>query len=434
MIIVVHADTKDHNVVERMGKADYSYYFVLEAFKPILDKIGAVAQVRDPGQEIDAIYELGPHIDQQVVCLSFTPPHATLVDLQCPVIPVFAWEFEDIPNEDWSKDPRSNWRYALGRAGQCITHSSHSQAVVKKAMGEAYPVTAIPAPIEKPKHLHIAPIANLELQAKGQLFDSGDNSSTKSTNDDTKQLDAQVGFEIDLGTIGVEAEPAQQVKNELFHVTANGVIYTSVINVNDGRKNWRDMVDGFCYALRERDDAVLVLKITGNFSEDFRLQMHALIARHRPIRCRVIVIDAHLDDNAYKTVIAGSSYAVNTSHGEGQCLPLMQSMAWGKPGVAPVHTGMADYLNEDNGFLVETSMEPASWPQDLRNKIRTMRHRLHIQSLIEAYRESYRVAKYEPEKYQTMAQAAVDSLNQYTSEDRIEVLLRQAIEQALSQN
>ena len=44
----------------------------------------------------------------------------------------------------------------------------------------------------------------------------------------------------------------------------DGVIYVSVFNPQDGRKNWHRLITAFCWAFREIDDATLVLKITHN--------------------------------------------------------------------------------------------------------------------------------------------------------------------------
>src|SRR5207253_6814427 len=41
----------------------------------------------------------------------------------------------------------------------------------------------------------------------------------------------------------------------------DGVVYVSVFNPKDGRKNWHQLITAFCWAFREIDDATLVLKI-----------------------------------------------------------------------------------------------------------------------------------------------------------------------------
>ena len=40
----------------------------------------------------------------------------------------------------------------------------------------------------------------------------------------------------------------------------DGVVYVSVFNPKDGRKNWHHLITAFCWAFREVDDATLVLR------------------------------------------------------------------------------------------------------------------------------------------------------------------------------
>src|SRR5262249_26226773 len=44
-------------------------------------------------------------------------------------------------------------------------------------------------------------------------------------------------------------------------IDLSGVVYTTILNPVDGRKNWEDIVSGFLYALGQCDDATLVFKI-----------------------------------------------------------------------------------------------------------------------------------------------------------------------------
>jgi hypothetical protein len=93
----------------------------------------------------------------------------------------------------------------------------------------------------------------------------------------------------------------------------------------------------------------------------------------------------------------------------------MEYMSAGVPAVACRHTSMNDYVNDACAFVVESSLEPGAWPHDQRQALRTMRQRIHYQSLVNAYRNSYHVAKYEPDVYAAMSNAAARSLERYCS-------------------
>ena len=45
-------------------------------------------------------------------------------------------------------------------------------------------------------------------------------------------------------------------------VVVDGVVYVSVFNPLDGRKNWHHLITAFCWAFRDTSDATLVLKMT----------------------------------------------------------------------------------------------------------------------------------------------------------------------------
>jgi glycosyltransferase involved in cell wall biosynthesis len=122
---------------------------------------------------------------------------------------------------------------------------------------------------------------------------------------------------------------------------------------------------------------------------------------------------------------------LNTSHGEGQCLPLMEFMSCGKPAVSPRNTAMVDYIDHDNAFVIDSQTEPTFWPHDPRQAVRALRYRLDWGSLVEALHESYHVAQHDPARYVRMAAHAKDSLEQFCSSSvvrrRLQAFLAQRI-------
>jgi hypothetical protein len=117
MIILVHTAFHAGNVAANLGRPEYSYYFVLREFRPMLEKLGVVIDIRDPAREVDAIYTncLEHHVP--CVFLSFLPPNKTPIGLACPTVPVFAWEYGDLPGESFSGKARNDWRRVLKHVG-----------------------------------------------------------------------------------------------------------------------------------------------------------------------------------------------------------------------------------------------------------------------------------------------------------------------------
>lgn len=193
----------------------------------------------------------------------------------------------------------------------------------------------------------------------------------------------------------------------------DGVVYVTVFNPRDGRKNWHQLISAFCWAFRETSDATLVLKITQSDLSSYHDELMTLLAQLSPFACRVVVMHGYLDDPQYARLYEAASYYVNASRCEGLCLPLMEFMASGKPVIAPDHTAMEDYIDERVAFVVKSSEELTIWPQDTRIIYRTLRYRPDWGSLKTAYEDSYRLAKEQPLEYQRMSLAAVERMHDY---------------------
>jgi glycosyltransferase involved in cell wall biosynthesis len=422
MIILVHSETDGGSLAGRLGRAEYSYYFVQLAFRPVLERIGLVVAVTDPAREVDAIWRQAARRGEDCVYLSFAPPHRTCLGLACPTIPVFAWEFDSLPDEAIGGEPRHDWGAVLRRLGCAIVHSRFTARIVRQALGEGFAVSAIAAPVWD--RFAVAGAADSAIQ-----LPRGGGFAVKGTVIDTAVLDPAT---LPYSTNWVEAVDAARPRGgQMRRIRLDGVVYGSVFNPEDGRKNWADMIAAFCRALGDAPDATLVLKLTHHDGTWGMALMLKHLARLAPFRCRVVLIHGFLAAADYANMFAATTYTVNSSHGEGQCLPLMEAMSAGKPAVAPPHTGMADYLTPACGFMVGSSAEPASWPQDPRHAVRTRRRRIDLGSLERAYAESYRVATADPARYQAMSRAATQALRAHCSEAAAEPALRDIIAHAL---
>ncbi len=394
MIIIVYSETTEQSLEARLGMAEYSYYFVLKEFLPALEELGQVVVVEIPEKEVDPIFHDATRRGEACIFLSFSPPHRTALGLACPTIPVFAWEFDSISSETWYCEREQDWRFVLNRLGRAITHSAHTVGAVRSQMGPDFPVVSIPAPVWDRFAPHYrsrrngkAP-AGASLSVVGRVIDTRESESI-----DADKTDADTRTDIAI----------------------EGVVYLSIFNPKDGRKNVFDMIGAFCEAFRDVEDATLILKLTHHTPNKAIFFLQDILQRLMPYKCRILLLTGYLRSEMYETLVAASSYAVNTSFGEGQCLPLMEPMACGSPAVAPDHTGMADYIDAENAFIVESSAEPAAMPQDPRYAFRVLRRRIDFESLVKAYRDSYRVAIDDPERYARMSRNAHETLRRHCS-------------------
>ena len=487
MNFILYSDVNDRSISQSLGRPEYSYYFVLKAYRPVLESLGRV-HVVSAITEVDPLFRQLREAGEDSLFLSFTPPQNTPTDLECPTLCVVAWEFDSIPDEIWDNDPRHDWTQMLARQGRVITLSSHTARAIRRALGEDFPVLVLPTPLWE----NFAAIRQQQVPApvnpgtplaiKGCIFDSrtlalsADDLLPKPlTAEQLAAIEAQrpppLSFKrrlviarhylrqwrLDAGreqqqprvkflhhwyweglrdlfsrrahawlerqlpsiagpqAVAVVEPPPLDLPDttSVVDTTVDGVVYVTVFNPKDGRKNWHQLITAFCWAFRETADATLVLKITQNDLASYYSELMTLLAQLSPFACRVVVMHGYLDDAQYTRLYAAASYYVNASRCEGLCLPLMEFMSSGKPVIAPDHTAMEDYIDDSVAFVIKSSEEPAIWPQDSRLIYRTLRHRPDWASLKQAYEDSYRMAKDQPERYRQMSVAAVERMHDY---------------------
>ena len=510
MKILVHSSYNARSIAGGLGKAEYSYYFVMAGFLPALRQLGTVVEINDPEREADAIFDACQRKNEPCVLLCFAPPYQVPITLRCPTIPVIAWEFTTIPCEAWGDDPRNDWRVVFAHCGRVITLSRHTARLVQDAMGPKFPVFAIPTAtydaFANPAATSPPVLAGREIRFQGFLFDSAadgrfadaligpsaggafvvptpgspileNNPSVLPERADpnpTPSIPRRRGVRervsltvqylrawyrdvvrdvlpgpltrlvslggrslyrayrlaLPLPVPGTSPPPPpspEQVWPE-HTVTLNGVVYASVLSPQDGRKNWHDLLSGFLWTFRENPGATLILKLPLTGGLNAYPAMRALLARFAPFQCRVVLLAGFLEDAEYKPFVQAATYYVNTSYGEGLCLPLMEFLSAGKPAIAPDHTAMADYITPSNAFVLCASLEHNVWPHDPRDIFTTMRYRLNWQSLASAFEASYLSAITNDKRYTAMSAAAQTTMRNFCSADVVREALADALE------
>lgn len=554
MKFILYSAVTADSIADNLGLPEYSYYFVLKEYRPLLEQLGEVVLVEDPQQQVDAIYHRCRASGQPCVFVSFAPPHKTQLGLDCPTVSVFAWEFNNIPYESWDDDPGNDWRYVFSRLGRAISLSSHTAGVVKSAMGEDFNIAAIPVPVwdlfaragDKrscsdtkslaisgavidSRNYDISPEAIMPHDPLSQFdfpgWDGEELDMSYTLNDDYnsylggfypaenwgawsktdqpwvlvprvlhgavklvidcvgygpnagREIRIALGDEVrslQLGAGFVSAELEFQLARPVILIrfldidstpvaglaekrslglglrkitirsaTAevrtgpvsvnsaipkvqdiDGIVYTSVFNPVDGRKNWTQILSAFCYAFRDVEDATLILKMTQKSLPSFLGRLHHLLHLLSPFKCRVIALHGFLEDPDYQQLVSMTTYYVGASGGEGLCLPMMEYMSAGKPAISTRNTAMEDYIDLQSAFIVASNVEPSFWPHDPRQRLRTMRHRIDWYSLASAFIDSYQVARSNPAKYQAMSDSAGENLRKFASRQVVKAKLQ----------
>ncbi|MEM6899502.1 MAG: glycosyltransferase [Pseudomonadota bacterium] len=476
---LVHAVMDESTIAHSIGMPEYSYYFVMQDFIPLLERIGRVTVLKNPENEIESIFKKSQESGDECLFLNFTAPQNFIDGLQCPTIHVFAWEFDTIPTESWLQDGRQDWRVALRQHKSAITHSEYAKSAILEAMGQEFPVAVVPSPVWDKQDLGRSvidkrnPIKSADLHFVGRFFDTrqiemfydigtfrsgrsllsnpapkeseAESHSQNVTRRLVKQLIPPIVWNAFAPSPGqatqsdadrnsaraTDPEDTDRVSytTERANTLAlEGVVYTSIFNPLDGRKNWQDMVSAFIWAHKERSDAILLIKTPKLDVHDFVEPLIEFLKRFQPFNCRVVILKAFLDDDQFQALREATTFYVNTSYGEGQCLPLMEYLSAGIPAIAPSTTALGDYIESDIAFVVDAHAEPSTWQHDPRLSYRALRYRVDWLELVDAFEQSYHLARNDAPAWRAMGTAAASRLKDHCSLDKTELVLRQFLE------
>ena len=447
MIILVNSKISQNNIVESLGKPEYSYYFLLREFLPALEQIGTLIQINSL-DDVDNLYNQYQAAGEDVVFLSVSPPHQTPVGLRCPTLCLFAWEFYNIPNQAWDNEPRNDWRYVFENIAGVIACSEESAQAVRNAMGEDYPVIALPAPVfDRFQHLNQAQgwlphQPNRSFEFKGFLYDSltlglsadglvqhmerpqpnalftppppmARKSTWQITKEHWQAWRRAVNKSQHTTAQASQEEPPPATPNNHYHIELTGTVYTTVVNPMDNRKNWRFILTSFCWAFRDEPNVTLIVKATHHNLETYRIELLTVLSRLAPFSCRIILVHGFLEKEQYDNLIKITDFYINASMCEGLCLPLMEFLSSGKPVIAPNNTAMLDYINPDFSLMIDSTPEPCQWAPDPYGYFSTHRYRINWRTVMQHFQSSHYIAEQQPERYQQMSLAATARMQRF---------------------
>ena len=210
----------------------------------------------------------------------------------------------------------------------------------------------------------------------------------------------------------------------------SGIVYSTIFNPFDFRKNWQDLLASFLRALGDKEDATLVLKLALSKTMA-REGLYNLFCHYRRLgikhRAKVVVISSYLSDEEMLQLTQASAYYLNASLAEGACLPLQDFLAAGRPGVAPAHTAMSEYIDEQLAFVLDSKQEPTHWPWDAQRRLTTSWNRVRRSSLEEQLKTSYEVARRDEKRYRAMAACGRERMNALGSVENVWPKLNDAL-------
>jgi glycosyltransferase involved in cell wall biosynthesis len=459
--VVVSSVFGEADLSRKIGLEAYSYPFVARAFLPLLENWGPTTFVAQAESRLDHALHQARRRGLDPVHLSFMPLHQAYLTGQAPTIAFPFWEFPDLPDLCNGQSLRNDWAHVANHLDGLITACHFTREAFERA-GVRTPVHVVPVPIREIYFdtLPWEPGQAHTLDAPAYVFPVPEAEPVPGDDpwsDPREPLKVRVKknlhafFQgsvrprlprlVDVGLV-VAGRIAQQYLRAYRHETViqhpaqrpvelSGVVYSTILNPFDRRKNLEDLLSAFLLALGDCADATLVVKLV--LPPKFKVpefnrilaHTHGLGVTHR---CRIVFLPDYLSDAQMLALTRASTYYVSASRAEGACLPLQDALAAGRPGIAPVHTAFADYFDYRVGFVVASHSEPTWWPLDPEKRLTTSWHRVVWQSLFEQFRTSYQVAKQDGAHYRALAEAGRARMRGHAAVEHVRPLLYEALE------
>ncbi|MEN6405242.1 MAG: hypothetical protein ABFC77_02100 [Thermoguttaceae bacterium] len=460
--VIVTSYLTDSPNGKNLGCPGYSYDFVVRLFAPLLEQWGELTVVA--AEDVDRAVAEARLRGREPIHVSFLPLQDVRLAADAPNVVVPAWEFPDIPDHEFDGKPENNWVAMAAKCDSLIVGGPFTRDAFRKA-GVQTPIqiVQVPTPDEYFQVPWWTPDRHTLLECPGHGFSwcepelpslpshEGRRQGLKrAVRGGVRALCRDVGRFILRDrlyrTIRVASHfgrcewrgesagirPAAMPVSSESQLDLSGVVYTSIFNPSDSRKNWGDLLTAFLWALRDCEDATLVLKLVANRPEIVNWVWNFCHRSGISHRCRVVFVPTFLSDGQLIELATGTTYYLTTTRAEGNCLPLLNYLAAGRPGISPCHTAISDYFGRDVGFVVESHPEPAAFPHDSQLRKTTTWHRLVWTSLVEEIRRSYEIAKHDRSAYGRLARNAREKMLHWNSNavvaSRLQESLRSVVE------
>jgi hypothetical protein len=440
---------------KNLGRPGYSYDIVASLFRPILANWGEVIPVGRNARELASAARDARARGLSPVHVSFLPFQDMCLTDEAPNIIVPAWEFPDIPDHTFDDNPLNDWVAASQHCDLVIVGGPYTVDSFRRG-GIGKPIYVVPVPT--PQAYFDVPRweygATMLLGAHGYVFShpaghEGQSAPAHAPPSGSRlrtflrhraRLAYRHGFKPLIPPVAhtvLRAAARTLARGSLDpfgrehkrpYVELSGVVYTSIFNPGDGRKNWEDLLSGFLTALGDCADATLVFKLITRdpqWLERIALYYRYLDRRHR---CRVVFLTGYLSDRQMVDLCRASTYYITTTRAEGNCLPVMNYLGAGRPVISPCHTAISDYFSDQMGFVLQTHPEPAIWPHDSSLRFKTTWGRLVWPALLEQLRQSYEVARHDHQRYQDLAAAGRDKMRRWAHPNVVAERLCEALE------
>ena len=194
------------------------------------------------------------------------------------------------------------------------------------------------------------------------------------------------------------------------------------------RKNLRDLIIAFNLAFDPIEDIALIIKTSIPGMD--HVQAHKKIEsdineiknslRIRKYYKREIIITERLTDDDIIALHNACHCFVMPSFGEAFCRPAAEALILGKTPIVTDKTGPTDFINNDNGYLINSRKQPVilnqlnlSQEYDIYNASEYW-YQPSVTHLVECMQKAYKTYKTNRQEYENKKQLGIESAEQFS--------------------
>jgi glycosyltransferase involved in cell wall biosynthesis len=445
---------------KNLGTPGYSYDFVAQLFGKILAERGKVNFVANPEFNLEQAAVDARNEGLDPVHISFLPFQDVVFCKSAPNVIVPAWEFPDVPDHEFDGNPRNNWIGMANVSDMVVVGGPFTvESMRRGGANGAIEIVPVPTPdgyFRLPGWKYNQQV-NVPCKAywPKQSGNTSDNEvvtrsaclkhSRKSLSQAFKHFNMSLlgptlyqSISDSLKKRRIEKRKKRASRSSGPDVMSfnypststlqlSGVVYSSIFNPDDGRKNWQDLLNAFLAALGDKPDATLIMKLITRRKEAVESVVQYYLDRDVPHVCKVGFVVDYLSDETLLKLCEGSTYYYQTTRAEGNCLPLMNYLSAGRPGISPNHSAMGDYFDSQIGWVIDSNPEPCAWPHDSKLRMRTSWGRLVWTSCREQLRDSYKKATSDSSQYEAIGARSAERMRKWASVEAVSARLDAAL-------
>jgi glycosyltransferase involved in cell wall biosynthesis len=196
------------------------------------------------------------------------------------------------------------------------------------------------------------------------------------------------------------------------------------------RKNFADLIIAFHLAFKDTDNVVLVIKSSvpgASQSQSVSIIKDDIAEIKKKMNIKQyykkeFIISDRLSDIDIIGLHNTCDCLVMPSYGEAFCRPAAEGLILGKTPIVTDHTGMADFIDNNNGFLINSHKQPVMLKQrtlsndfDIYNAYEYW-YKPNVYSLIENMQKIYTMYKNDRKAYEAKREIGISSINQFSYE------------------